>query len=232
MATWKQVLVGRPWWHSPVLWIAIIAVLAISGVLTANFTVWNNPAVPSFPSLQGEIEQPVAQPVQPEPVVVAPVVVDYRVVWTEVRGFDPSTIPVEEGFYNGTFPTTGSWSPSNPNDIPEGDTYAWKVLPHLKEVGRGTIVAATRDHVNKDVVMVSIEPAARYQPYLLLSVDGEKSWCMLNLLPVYWGGYQQGIVNDPRIVAQGEEIHLYGQDARPGYHWWETVVKKSELPCS
>lgn len=239
MAHWRQVLVRRPWWHSPVLWIAIVVAFALSGTLTANFTVWNKPAVPSLPSFQRETNQPApstssgqAPTVAP---VIAPKIVDYQVVWTEVRGFNPFTIPVEEGFYNGFMPNEVSWSPSDPSSVPKRDVFSWKILPHLTEIGRGSQVAAVRDQNNKDIVLVSILPVATYPPYVLLSVNGEKSWCMLNLLPIWARGYQQGDVHDLRVVAKGEEIHLYGQHAlgpRNDLYWWEATVKKSELPCS
>ncbi len=163
-------------------------------------------------------------PAQTEPEVaipVAPVVVDYRVVWTEVKGFDPSTIPVGGGIYDANY----SWSSTK-------GAYADAILPHLKEVG--VAVAATRD---QDIVLASLD-ADRYGPYLLLSVDGEKSWCRLNLIPITWEGQATNGVTpeEVRVMAQGEEIHLYGRYALGAgsshLYWWETVVTKSKLPCS
>jgi hypothetical protein len=77
MARLRSILIQRPWWHSPAFWIAILAFAALAAMLTANYTVWSNPAVPSLPSLQRAIDQPFdsaqGKPVQPAP-KVAPVV--------------------------------------------------------------------------------------------------------------------------------------------------------------
>lgn len=212
----------------------VLAVLALGAeVLYSNLTGGESvaPAV-SQPAVVPANPQ-IPQNVQENVGAVVPVVVDYRVTWTEVRGFDPSTIPVEEGFYNGAFPQPKSVSlgPNGPDPVLEGDAFVWKILPELKGIW-GINVAATRDQIDKNVVFVSIVADHTPSWYILLSVDGEQSWCTLNLLPLWVNGYQQGDTAHPRVVAQGEEIHLYGLDVRPGIHWWEAVVKKSALPCS
>lgn len=177
------------------------------------------PAVQQVQPVVPAIHQPAAQAVQQVPAVVAPAapaptVVDYRVAWTEVKGFDPFTIPVEEGFYDG-YITYSSVK----------GRYAERILPHLKELP--VAVAVARDEIDKNTVLVALG-ADRYGPYILLSVDGETSWCMLNLLPRERGRDAVSV----RVTVRGEKIHLYGQDPRPGNHWWEAVVKKTSLPCS
>lgn len=227
MATLKQVLVRRPWWHSPAFWIAIIVIAALAATLSARYTLWDNPTVPSLPSLRQQAN-PVAQPGQQVPVVEAPVaprVIDYRVTWTEVRGSDPLTIPVEEGLYNGVNGYT--------NPDPEVLAYAWKILPHLEKDGNRFItVSAARSQNARDIVFVGITADNNF-PSILLSVDGEKSWCKLPLLPeTMWEGRPVGSAAATRVASQGEDIHLYVLDQRPGMHWWTATVKKSELPCS
>jgi hypothetical protein len=149
--------------------------------------------------------------------------VDYKVVWTKVVGFDPSVITVEGGIYDASYSWAGKGG------------YGEKILPHLE--GLPVAVAATRDAHNKDIVFVSLD-ADNYGPYLLLSVDRERSWCRLNLIPITWEGQATNGVTpeEVRVVAQSQEIHLYGRYARgPGpshLYWWETVVTTSKLPCS
>ena len=220
---WKRI--GRDFLMLTII-VAVIA-LSISVVIGAR-----SDSARETPS---QIEQvntaPVVNPpaqIKPEVVApVAPVVVDYRGNWVGVQGFDPSTIPVEEGFYSGIslyslYPGTdeGDLGP-----VPVRYAYAWGILPQLE--GLPVAVAAARDENNKDIVLVALD-AHRYGPYILLSVNGGKSLCKLDLLPRDRGRYAVAT----RIVARGEEIHLYGQDPRPGNHWWEQMAIKSELPCS
>jgi hypothetical protein len=221
----------------PIVLMALLAVGIVVGFLVAS---------PSAPAVQPgqqtetgtgaeEIVPPVDEnpPAQIEPEVVAPappVVVDYRVVWVEVQGFDPSTIPVEDGIYDGTMPNGYSYVPGDPNSFPKTAAYAWKILPQLEgeraDWNKNILVAAVRAPENKDVVLVSIS-ADGNPPYILLSVDGEKSWYKLNLL---WKGIPYGDATRVRITLAGDEIHLYGKDARPGNNWWAATVSKSKLP--
>ena len=210
-----------------VLMVVLMIVGAVVGALALTTNLFSS-STQVEPKQTVEISvapvNPVMQETQPEVAVpAAPVVVDYQVKWTEVQGFDPSTISTEEGIYDAHY----SW-------VGKGG-YGQKILPHL-----GTLpvaVAAARDEVNKDIVLASLD-ADRYGPYLLLSVDGEQSWCRLNLLPIMWKGQiTNGVTpEDTRVVAQGGEIHLYGRyalGAGPDHlYWWKVVVQKSELPCS
>ncbi len=197
------------------------------------------PVVAQNPSAQDSAPE-VASP-------VAPVVMEWpkvEVIWTEVKRFDPSTIPVEEGFYGGQRGNELSYNPEDLTDIPESAAYVWRILPQLSEENqpissdpskpsREIFLAAARNP-SKDVVLVSIATSISPHYYILLSADGEKSWCMLNLLPA--GESKNNTPSITRVVAQGEEIHLYGRYALgPGpdhLYWWGAVVKKSELPCS
>lgn len=231
------------WLRSPILWGGFI-LLTVVGLATGYGIVqWvAGPAPKDLVIVQQSSSVSVTQPVQQvsqnvqENVAPAgPVIVDYHGVWTEVKGgFDPSTIPVEDGFYGGAQPynTSSGINPNDPTDIPERTAYAWKILPQLegkRAVWNKSIrVAAARDESNKDIVLLALD-ADRHGPYILLSVDGERSFCKLDLLPVDSNG-DDAVAT--RVVARGEEIHLYGQDPRPGSHWWEQVAKKSELPCS
>lgn len=195
------------------------------------------PAVPisSPSSFQGASNQPVTQPVQQVPqnvqknaVTAAPMVVKYQVTWTEVtNGFDPSTIPVEEGLYDGTMDTTYEYVPGDPNSFPQSAGYAWKILPQLEgeraDWNKNILVAAARDQVKRDTVLVSIS-ADGNPPYILLSVDGEKSWYMLNLL---WEGVPYGDATRVRVTLTGNEVHVYGKDSRPGNHWWTAPINKT-----
>lgn len=156
----------------------------------------------------------------------APTVVDYRGTWTGVQGFDPFTIPVEEGFYNGTMNNGGWYS----TETPEGRAYALKVFPDLKDA-LGILTAVARDPVDKDVVLLSVFAEYPDKPFvttrIAFSVDGEKSWCNRDVLPV-----SRGDAGDVRILADGNLITMYGQDARPGVYWWGDTADKSALPCS
>jgi len=264
----------------------------------------------------------------------APVVVNFQVEWTKVQGFDPHTIPVEDGFYNGSsdtglYPNTNAgelayyfgysdffgdflnvteeefyanlplesklhpremvvvWSVTKesfveanaealkrttPNsagkapginqalfkyrttetDVVIRTRYAWRVLPHLEEGWEGeplmALLGVARNQSDKNIVLAGIEIAGffpmtgdaknisldrypRPTRYIVLSIDGEKTWCTLNLLPTS-GGNTPDVV---RVIAEDDEIHLYGQYALgPGpsdAYWWEATVQKSELPC-
>ena len=157
---------------------------------------------------------------------VAPKVVDYQVKWTDaLDGFDPFTIPVEKGLFNGNMSNLG-WGAT---EIPGGRAYALKVYPDLKDA-LSILVAVSRDPVDNDVVLLSVFANLLDRSVdvrIALTVDGEKSWCNLNVLP-----YKRGDAGATRVTILDEEIHSYGRDGRGGSNWWEATVNKSELPCS
>ena len=228
-----------PRWHFSWVFLIFVAVVAMALTFIAGF-VWGkthinpSPAAgePSWqaPAMVRAIETSTPEPT-PTPTPAASVVVDYRVAWTTVQGFNPFTIPVEEtGFYVGQERTI-SYAVTDPNDVPDQAAYAWRIFPYLKDngdVSRNVYVNAVRDQTDKNIVLASIT-APRNPNLIVLSVNGEKSWCVLNLLPV---GQSYNDAADIRIVHTGEEIHLYAMDSRLGFHWWGVTVKKSELPCS
>lgn len=205
--------------------VVLVAVVATGAIALAVSLLPSAPAQPAQTGVSiGSAPSVDTQQTAPEVVAPAvPAVVDYRVVWTEVKDFNPSAIPVEGGIYNANY----SWI--------DKEGYGKKILPYLK--GLPVAVAATRDEHNKDVVLASLD-ADRYGPYLLLSVDGEKSWCRLNLIPITWEGQATNGVTpeEVRVVAEEEEIRLYGRyalGAGPNHlYWWGTIVNKSKLPCS
>lgn len=180
------------------------------------------PLVQPFDPAQGE-----QTPEIPAPVALA--VVDYRgVPWGPVQnGFDPLTIPVEEGLCDGTRANM----PWGATERPEQRAYALRVYPEFKDA-LAVLAAIACDAVDKNVVMLSVFADYLDKPpteRIAFSVNGGESWCnLLDLLPA---GSRGGAV-DVRIRASNDLFHLYGADNRPGYHWWEKVEKRSELPCS
>lgn len=230
-----------PWPDRALMVLAAVVLVAIvaGAIVLAIILLPSAPAQPAQTGVSvGSASSVDTQQTTPEVLAsVAPMVVDHMVVWTEVTGFDPSTIPVEKRFYNGAFPQPKSvrLGPNGPDPVLEGDAYVWKILPELKGVW-GINVAASRDRVDKDVVLISIV-ADRNFPSILLSVDGEKSWCKLTLLPTnFWEGRSTGFATEVRVRLAGDEIRLYARyplGAGPDHlYWWIATVKKSELPCS
>jgi hypothetical protein len=229
------------------LWMPIVLMVLLGLGILITLAILPDNAPAAQPEQQTGVEE-IVPPVEENPPAqtkpsesgnevvapAAPVVVDYRVVWTEVQGFDPFTIPVENELYSGTM--GDKW---NSTAILEAQAYALKVYPELEGIAGGfdgATAAVTRDSLNKNFVLLSVfatydekreEGGFKREARIALSVDGEKSWCNLNVLP-----YEDGDAGDVRIRVNGSLITLFGQDADVGYRWWTTTVDKNALPCS
>lgn len=265
-------------------WILLVIALMAIGIMYMTNGCWlsrsgeNAPAVQPAPQDTSEQDQQVAtaparvenppvqtQDTQTEPEVAVPtvpMVVNYQVKWTEVQGFDPFTIPVEEGFYSGDDAWSGSFG--NTEDLDPETVFVWRIFPKFEAEGfRHWWVAAVRDgeitfaklegttlkfrKINGEFSSDAPEfapffpdsPATeklRYFVHLILSIDGEKTWCDLVpfILPAIPGPNEGKFVipTDLRIRLERDIIHLYVEDDRVKISWWEAVVNKSELPCS
>lgn len=221
---WKQLMVV----------LTLVAIAASAIVLATNLPFSYAPAQPaqieevSIGSVPAPLAmEQVAQPVQPAPVVVpaAPVVVDYQVTWTEIKDFDPFTIPVEEGLFNGTSINMG-WGAT---EIPEARAYALKVFPEFKDA-LAILAAISRDPVDKNIVLLSVfadDLNKGSTTRIAFTIDGGKSWCNRDVLPVPGGDAPY-----VRVLADGNLVTMYGHDPRPGNHWWSDTADKSILPCS
>jgi hypothetical protein len=230
MARLRSILIRRPWWHSPALWIAIFVFAALAGaLLAANFTAGAEPAVSQRPSFQRETNQPAVQPVQPAPEVTAPVIKEWpktQVQWQRVAqpaGVTPFT-KIDDGFYAGT--SQNSQAGSEPT--PEGTAFAKRILPQL-EGATAILVGAARDPVDKSVVLVSIMAGDKKivgLGYLLISVDGETSWHRLNLPPEVNPRTGASAV---RVTADRENIYPVVRDSNVAEEWYGTIIKRSGL---
>lgn len=212
--------------------VIFVAAVAIPFVVFAGA---RSSAVPATREQSNTVRVPSRAPV-PEskvaPAVVAPKVVDYPVTWTGVRGFNPFIIPVEEGLYNGSMPNEISFSPDVKEPQHDSARFAWKAFPDLKGI-HSVRAAVARDANDSKIVFASIEADGANNSRIVLSVDGETSWCKLSFLPT--GNSGRVVAHTVRVVATGEEIRLYGRFALgPGsadQYWWEETVQKSQLPC-
>ncbi|MCH8086929.1 MAG: hypothetical protein IIC81_03650, partial [Chloroflexi bacterium] len=106
---------------------------------------------------------------------VAPKVVDYHGTWNPVMDFDPFTIPVEKGFYNGTTNNMG-WGAT---ETPEGRAYALKVYPDLADsidddVRTGTLADLTSTASTATVTSVSTLFGTRGNAVTLTSSSGSR----------------------------------------------------------
>jgi hypothetical protein len=197
-------------------------------MLAANYTVWSNPAVPSFPSL-GKIDQPAAQPfdtTQGKPAQQAPEVVVPVKEWPKVEakwsepflthwrnGVALDLPPAEKGFYRGTTTNEDGTSASETNNPKHlVNAYVIKILPQLEKMIIGA--AVVRDPVDRNVVFVGtvgspptpldapIGSKGEAYGYLLLSLDGEKSWYQISR---FAGDTPMSV----RVLRDGDTITLF-----------------------
>ncbi len=177
-------------------------------------------------------------PAQTEPEVVAPATKEWPMVevgWeaTNISNRSPnaiSAIPTEQGLYNGD-------SFNLPNDRQrweERRIFADSILPQLNlRENNGVSVTAVR---SGDVTVVHIEADGDgingLVIPLLLSVDGEKTWCKLTKVPSLTPADIGRQSNHLRLQVEGEIIRLYAADSSVGVWWWTATVKRNELPCS
>src|SRR3989344_5480296 len=95
--------------------ISFLAAVVFVAAVVVVFAGARNSAIPATREQSSTVRVPSRAPCpesQVAPAVVASKVVDYPVTWTGVRGFNPFTIPVEEGLYNGSMPNEISFSPN------------------------------------------------------------------------------------------------------------------------
>lgn len=221
-----------PSWELLVLAAALIVAAGYLGVV----------AYMRDPRVRVVYERPYAAPTisgasasEPQTAPAVPVIKEWpkvEVQWREILPTPGTSLfaPIQgDGFYTGTQTVP---IPGDPNGgrtsraTPEGFAFIATILPQLKE---DSLVAAARDSVDKNIVFVSItgyDNQRDLRPYLLISLDGEKSWHELNLPPILGPAVGSGGV---RVKAEGDSIHLIAADNTVAEKWWATTIKKNGL---
>lgn len=219
---------GRfPWpkWAPRTLreWIGSILVLLFVA-LTSGLVYFVARPVSDAPSLQsGAVTKPQTESAQPVPnvqenAVAAPIFKEWpkmQVEWTEVTPTPgaPITSPIkDDGIYTGTG-----------RHNTESLAFIIAILPQLDEGGRA---AAARDSLDKDIVFVSINSYSYpIQNYLLVSFNGEESWCEVNLpsLDAPLAG-----VPAVRVKIENGFVHLTARDNTVQEKLWGTTIKRGD----
>jgi hypothetical protein len=228
---WKEIVI------SAIVLIVVATIAYGAKTLYSNLTGGENTA--PFDAVQGK---PVAQLLDDSPRAkpLQQVAASFKewpkveISWEATRISNRSAntiaaIPTEKGFYSGSTPSGYSFSPGSKEPGHESARFAWRVLPQL-EGNHGILVAAVRDEVNKDIVLASII-TDKNPGYLLLSVNGEKTWCELTKVPPLTPLDRGRSSNDVRVQLEGDVIRLYAADSSVGVWWWTAAVDRNMLPC-
>lgn len=226
---WRELLIA-----------AIVLVVAGGLVYGVRLIVVSNDN--SAPAVVPVVQQPGAQPVQPA--VVAPVVPAWpkvKVEWSEpfLVNSLAELPPVEKGFYRGTADGedgSGSVGTNDPNA--PVNVYVRKILPQLDKK-MVLIAGVARDAIDKDIVFATIWATLPVGPeipvdtktesygYLLLSVDGEKSWQQISSFTTDGWSTPLSI----RVMRAGETLTLFVRDGKfVAPMWRKATVSLKSLP--
>lgn len=248
-----------PW--QQILLISLVAIFVVGGSVVAGLsqTLWKSQTIPGPPAPPAQVvivpAEPTLTPAPPPTPTATPVVKEWpkvEVVWQEVQP-EPGVYlfnPIEDdGFYSGTKKTLEGKYKGESYPTPEKIEYIDRILPHLKSRYIIRNVAAARDRIDKSIVFVSIDAydnwpsiagtgRAKYYVYLLLSVDGGRSWYELNLPPGHFFEYDSsgrrgqatGGPDAVRVRVEGNSVYLIAKDLTVEEKWWAATIKKNELP--
>jgi hypothetical protein len=213
-------------WQAVLLAVVVLmaagAVAFSVSVVRSRVTSENTPAL-AVPAVQ----QPVAQPVQPAP-VVAPVKEwpKAQVQWQRVA--QPAGVTaftkIDDGFYTGTDQNAQAGA----SPTAEGTAFARKILPQL-EKATAIVVAAARAPTDKNVILVAILAGDKKivgPGYLLISVDGGTSWHHLNL-PAEVSPHSG--TSAVRITQESDNVYPVVRGSNVAEEWYGTTIKRSGL---
>jgi hypothetical protein len=219
----------------------LLAAIVLAGIACGG----ENASAPTVPVVQQPFDsaqgKPVAQPVQPAPMVVpAKEWPKVEVMWSEpflIKSL-AELPPVEKGFYRGTANgedgsgASGNNDPNNPVNV-----YVTRILPQLEKM---IIVAGVaRDPVDKNIVFAGIQASlptpldapigSRGEGYghLLLSLDGEKSWYQISSFYDDAGQTPLSV----RVVRNGDALTQFAADHKfVAPMWRKATLSLKNLP--